>query len=226
MIQRAHICKGLSLFFAFDDIEVVVRHRGDLRQMRYADDLRVFGDAAQLQADFVGGFAADAGVDLVKDLRFGHTGVREHGVDRQHDARELAARCDFGHRLRLFAGIGGNEELDPVASEIRQRCADLLHGERDARHVELGELRLDAPGEAFAGCAALGGELLGERDGFALFLLVLRFQQRALFIGKLDVRELAAGLFEKIQHFGFGFAVFEAEPVDHFEAALHLVERG
>ena len=31
-----------------DDVQVIVRHGGDLRQMCYADHLRVFRDAAQL----------------------------------------------------------------------------------------------------------------------------------------------------------------------------------
>lgn len=35
----------------------------DLRQVRDADDLRVFGDAAQLDADLIRRFATDAGVN-------------------------------------------------------------------------------------------------------------------------------------------------------------------
>ena len=106
--------------------------------MRDADDLRVFGDAAQLDADLIRRFAADAGVNLIEDLRFGRAGIlRQHGVDGEHNTRKLAAGCNFRHRLRILTCVCGDEELDAVAAEGCQRCALLLHGENDAGHVEL-----------------------------------------------------------------------------------------
>ena len=48
---------------------MAVGERGDLRQVRDADDLAAGRELAQLLADRPGGLAADAGVDLVEDQR-------------------------------------------------------------------------------------------------------------------------------------------------------------
>ena len=62
----------------------------------------------------VGDRAADAGVDLVEDQdrRFADGGGER--LERQHDARQLAPGGDARQRLRRFARIGGEEELDAV----------------------------------------------------------------------------------------------------------------
>ena len=61
------------------DREVPRRQRGDLRQVRDADELAALGQRAQLRADRARGVPADAGVDLVEDERrpaAGRVGLR------------------------------------------------------------------------------------------------------------------------------------------------------
>ena len=98
----------------------------------------VSGDDRQLFRHLLGCTAADAGVNLIENLRFGRAGIlRQHGVDGEHNTRKLAAGRDLRHRLRILTCVCGDEKLDAVAAEGCQRCALLLHGEDDAGHIEL-----------------------------------------------------------------------------------------
>ena len=65
----------------------------------------------QPRADDVRHCAADAGVDLVEDERLPRRVGRAQGLERQHDARQLAARRDPGQRLEVLAGVGRDVEL-------------------------------------------------------------------------------------------------------------------
>src|SRR5262249_5265964 len=96
------------------DAEVAVGERGDLRQVRHADDLPAVGDAADLLPDHLGGGAADAGVDLVEDVGRHRIRLPEGELEREDDARELAARRHLGERTQLLAPVGAEEELDAI----------------------------------------------------------------------------------------------------------------
>src|SRR5215217_4730924 len=80
-----------------DDREVAIGERRDLRQVRDADHLAPGGEVAQLLAHRSCGLAADARVDLVEDERAG-PGLGRSTHQRQHHARELAARGDLAQR--------------------------------------------------------------------------------------------------------------------------------
>ena len=82
------------------DAQVVVRLRGDLRQVRHAQHLAAGAEGAQLPADDLGDGAADAGVDLVE-----HHAARlapaAHDTCTASDRRdELAAGGHLGERAR------------------------------------------------------------------------------------------------------------------------------
>ena len=94
--------------------EVGVGERRDLRKVRDADDLAVPRDVGDGAPDDLGDRAADAGVDLVEDVRAGGPLVRQHALEREERARELAAARDLAKRPRLLAPVGRDEELDAV----------------------------------------------------------------------------------------------------------------
>ena len=97
------------------DREVAGGERGDLRQVRDAEDLAALGQGAQLRADRARRVPADAGIDLVEDER-GLGAVVGDAHEREHDARELAAGGDLAQRAGRHAGVGGDEELDGVGA--------------------------------------------------------------------------------------------------------------
>ena len=62
-----------------------VRHGGDLRQVRDADDLRTGGYHGQLLGNLLGCPSADTCIDLVEDERIDLLGMRHDRFDRKHD---------------------------------------------------------------------------------------------------------------------------------------------
>jgi hypothetical protein len=70
--QLAHVRLGPPADLGLLDVKVMIGERGDLRQVRDAQDLTAAverGDRADLRADDLRGRATDAGVDLVEDVR-------------------------------------------------------------------------------------------------------------------------------------------------------------
>ena len=76
------------------DLPVVRAARGDLRRVGDDEDLRALPERLQPAADGVGGGAADAAVDLVEDQRQAGGAGAEADLEREQEARELAARGD------------------------------------------------------------------------------------------------------------------------------------
>ena len=74
---------------------------------------------SQRFADGGGRGAADAGVDLVEHQRARR--LDQHQSQRQHGARQLAARCDLGQRQRWCARVGSQHERDVVAGVVARR---------------------------------------------------------------------------------------------------------
>src|SRR3954454_739119 len=118
-VQPANRRARPSAVDPFLDCEMRIGVGGDLRQVRDAEHLECRPQRAQLAADDVGDAAANAGIDLVEDqpgrrcARRTIGGVAEavarcrgERLDRQHDARELAARDDPRQRPELLAGVG------------------------------------------------------------------------------------------------------------------------
>ena len=120
---------------------VPVGARRDLRRMRHRHHLHLRGEAREPLPDRVRDRAADAGVDLVEHQRRRRAAVRQHDLQRQQEARELAARRDLHQRARPRARIG----LAP-----RTRCGRCRPARRasvsmlveEARALELERLEL------------------------------------------------------------------------------------
>ena len=98
------------------------RARRDLRRMGHRQHLHALRQPRQPLADRVGDRAADPGVDLVEDQRRRRAAVGERHLQRQQEARQLAARRDLHHRPRPRAGIGAHPELDLVDAVLHRGC--------------------------------------------------------------------------------------------------------
>ena len=98
------------------------RLRGDLRRVRDGEHLHALGKPREPPADRLGDGAAGAGVDLVEDERRRRAAVGERHLQRQQEARQLAARRDLHQRAGLGAGIGAHMEGDAVEAVGRDRA--------------------------------------------------------------------------------------------------------
>ena len=72
------------------------------------------GEAREALADRVRDRAADAGVDFVEDEGRRRALVRQHHLEGQHEAGQLAARRHLHQRARPGARIGLGPELDAL----------------------------------------------------------------------------------------------------------------
>ena len=118
---------------------MVVGEGGDLRQMGDAEHLTATGECRELSPDDFRDRAADPGIDLVENHGRRVDLFESHRLDRQHDARELAAGGDTTQHALIFARVGRKEELQGVGSARgkrgrfgRESCleARVLHAER------------------------------------------------------------------------------------------------
>ena len=148
--------------------------RRDLRLVGHAQDLAGFAERAQLGADRRGNRAADAGIDLVEDHARHLVQAQRGDLDRQRDARQLAARGDLAQRARRLAGVGGHQEIRALGA-IGVRRLRVGHGvqrdfETPATHAEFADQGVDGPAQGIAGLAAGGAEFVrgvvpgGQRD--------------------------------------------------------------
>src|SRR5690606_17884744 len=118
---------------------------------------------------------ADTLVDLVKDQGWCGVSMRQHALERQHEACRFTAGRDLCHWLERFAGVGADQELDLVyaravkgdASPIGQVSAvfalDLFDRYAEARplHAQVGQFDLHAARQPFPCDAALLAKLRG-----------------------------------------------------------------
>src|SRR5438034_7052412 len=131
--QRACRRDGTLFLHLFGDDDVVLGEGRDQRQVGDTEDLAAAAELAELAADDFGDRAADAGIDLVEDERGAPLVGGGEGLEREHDARQLAARGHAGERARLLARVGREEELDLVPALGAERAP-----------LGLGETRLEA----------------------------------------------------------------------------------
>ena len=128
-----------------------------LRRMGHGQHLHALRQARQALADGIGDRAAHAGIDLVEHQSRGRAAIGQCHFQRQHEARQFAARCHFHQRTGAGAGIGRHPEFDAVdaiAAGLRGVGVDLRDEPRPLqfqrrqfaidRAVEM--RRLDQPG--------------------------------------------------------------------------------
>ena len=111
--------------------------RRDLRRMRDGEHLHALGEPREPPADRLGDGAAGAGIDLVEDQRRRGAAIGERHLQRQQEARQLAARRDLHQRPGLGAGIGADVEGDPVEAVRRDRALVDLARDDEARRLKL-----------------------------------------------------------------------------------------
>src|SRR5438093_10181052 len=94
--QRPHVGDRPSALDALAHHVVAVGHRGDLRQVGYAQHLVALGDRPQLAPYDLRHAAPDPGVHLVEDQRLALLGVvlRRHRLEREQNPRQLSSRSD------------------------------------------------------------------------------------------------------------------------------------
>ena len=120
----------------------------------------MLGEAREPFADCAGDRAADAAVDLVEDHRRRAARLRERDLQREDEARHLAAGRDPGQRAERRAGIGRDFELDAVGA--RGAWLGSRDGGAEARGVEFQRRKLgrDRRVEPRRGLVALAAERL------------------------------------------------------------------
>ena len=74
----------------------------------------------QLPADHLGDGAADARIDFVEHQAGQVRGLHRRDLQREADARQLAARGHLGQRPRRLPRVGADEELDVVVALRRE----------------------------------------------------------------------------------------------------------
>ena len=131
-VEQLHRALRDAVAGGLADAIVRVALRGDLRQVGHAQHLALLAERAQLLPDDVGDRAADAGIDLVEHHRRHRVHAQRGDLDRQRDARQLAAGSDLAQRRAAAArhwrrpGIrrvrrpaGRDGRLRPVRSRSR-----------------------------------------------------------------------------------------------------------
>ena len=223
--------RGLAALDVLAHDELRVGERRDLRQVRDDDDLVAARELGEPAADRGGGRAADTGVDLVEHERLDGVRLAENALEREHDARELAARGDARERPRGLRRRGCVEELDALRSRRRSttsngstvnetsKRAPLIARSATAARQRLDELRC---GRLAYGCERVGSGAQPCSAPQPTASSAARIASCARVVrGKRRQRLVARG-----EH------VLEARPVllrqtrQRGEAREHLVERG
>nr|WP_269102408.1 inositol monophosphatase family protein [Mangrovicoccus ximenensis] len=125
----------------FLDAPVMVAERGDLGRMGDDQNLGIaLGQRRQPAADRIRRGAADAAVDFVKDQRQAVAVGGQADLQRQEEARQLAAGGDLLQRSRGRARVGGDAEGDAVLAVGAGRGGGDFGGEDGALHLQGREL--------------------------------------------------------------------------------------
>ena len=140
LVERVDAGAGDEAVVALLDEQMAVAAGGDLRAVGDDEQLRAVRQPVEPLADRAGDRAADAAVDLVEDHRRGAAVLGQRDLEREDEARQLAAAGDPGQRREGRAGIGRDLELDPVAAARRP----LRLGERLDRRSGSGPRRASA----------------------------------------------------------------------------------
>ena len=116
---------------------MLVGARRDLRRMGHRHHLHLAGQPRQPRADRIGHRTADAGVDFVEDQRRRRALVGQHDLERQQEARQLAAGGDLHQRPGPRAGIGLDPEFDAVVALRPRRLRIAVDLRREIGALEL-----------------------------------------------------------------------------------------
>ena len=109
---------GAPFLFVLLHHVVMIGEAGDLRQVRHAQHLVRRRQLLQPPPDAFGHAAADAGVHFIEHQGAHRAAARARApparLQRQRDARDLAAGSDLFDGLRLFAQIRRHQKFDRI----------------------------------------------------------------------------------------------------------------
>ena len=208
------------------DREVAAGERGDLRQVRDAEDLAALGELAQPRADRARGLAADAGVDLVEDERARPSRrsatPSSASITRDSSPPEAVSRTGPAG-TPLFGASRNSTASAPVGPGSRALSDDL---EARALHRQLGERVARPPRPAAApACARAARSSAASRSRARARL----GQPRGRLLQRdLGVRELVAAraaALRVLEHRRDRPAVLALQPVERRQALLGRLER-
>ena len=128
--------------------------RRHLRRVGDREHLHALGKAREAHADRVGDGAADGGVDLVEDQRRRRAAIGERHLQREQEARELAAGGDLHQRAGPRAGIGADEEGDLVDAALAGAGRVSVDGDDELGALELQRRQLGRDRLSRRRCAA------------------------------------------------------------------------
>ena len=103
------------------DDEVMVGARGDLWKMGDDEHVVPLGDFRESRADLRTHLAADALVHLIEHQRRDGIVLGEDHLEREHQARQLAAGGDLREQFRLQSGVELHLELHAFSPQPRDR---------------------------------------------------------------------------------------------------------
>ena len=115
-MQNAGMTVPLSFSTRFR-LRTRVRHRGNLRQMRHAENLPSFETVQSLYATFCAALPLTPASTSSKNQRRHAVLLRQHLLHGEHDSRQLATRGDLESGLRFsptFADIKNRTRSSPV----------------------------------------------------------------------------------------------------------------
>jgi len=138
---------------------VVMRARGDLREVSDREDLMVRRDPTHRLTDLESDAATNTCVDLVEDEGGYVIEPGEYRLERKHDARQLAAGCDARQRTLLVADVQRDAELDrlrAIRSDVTQRNERRVKA--SVRHTEIRKHFVDRTPQSFRGLCAQRAE--------------------------------------------------------------------
>ena len=161
---------------------LLLRHRRDLREMGHAEHLLRPAEGSELFCHPLRRDAGYAGVDLVKDQRVYAVLFGKDVLEREHDARKLAAGSNAADRAKRFTGVRRHDEAYLIRAGGRQGVFPFAgkkpHLKADRRHAEIAKLADDALLEPLCRSLPEIGEraclLFGKRIRLRCFLFQLR----------------------------------------------------
>ena len=148
----------------------------------------------------------------------------EHVFEREHDARELAARGDLVDGLEVLARVRAHEEAHRVNARRVRLMLCKVDGKADLVHVQLAQLPQNALLERFCRSLARVGKRARRGEHF-LFLLGKRpLKLHDAVVRVFDLVKLLFTALEVIEHLADRRAVLFLEAVELVGTALHRVE--
>ncbi len=222
-VDLLHVAGGQAAARRLGDYEVPAGPRGDLRQVGDHQHLTPLRDLRQRRPDLRADLAPDPRIDLVEHQGRHPVLPGEHHLERQHEARELAAGGGACQWPRLHPRIEPHHEghgLLPLHLHPAQRRQ--LHLQLPARQAQLRQQPGDPARQAPRGILPLARQLVRRRMRRTFGRDPPGAELPQVEVGGVEQVQFARRLRAGGEHRVEARAVLLLEPVDQVPAALHL----